>query len=228
MDPHTFRGDMEPIGADVYWRRRITVLTGVLVVVAIIVWACSRAGDDSERPAQQERERTAASRSLAMAVAERTGGPAPAYGEAAAQPALPSPRPSPTRRPGDPCRRGDLVLALQSERRSYSGRERPVFLLTLVNTGRVECTVDVGPRALAVRITSGTDRVWSTADCVSGDGTDRRKLKRGVPYIRVIEWDRRRSPDDCRDRRPLARPGSYLATAYADGVRSAQAPFRLR
>lgn len=226
MDPHTFRGDMEPTGADVYWRRRITVLTVVLVVVAIIVWACS-AGDD-EQPAQQGREHAAGPHAVAMAKAERTGGPAPIPGGAAVKTPRPTPKPSPRRRAGDPCRPSDLVLALQSERRAYPGGERPVFLLTLVNTSKLECTVDVGPRTLIVRITSGRDRVWSTADCVSGEGTERRKLKRGVPYVRMVEWDRRRSPEDCRARRPEARPGSYLATAHTKGVRSARAPFRLR
>ncbi|MCF6472233.1 hypothetical protein FAF44_28130, partial [Nonomuraea sp. MG754425] len=45
MDPETMRGD----GGDIYWRRRMSVLVAVLVVVAVVAWACSSGGSGPER-----------------------------------------------------------------------------------------------------------------------------------------------------------------------------------
>jgi len=99
---------------------------------------------------------------------------------------------------------------------------------TLVNTGRFMCTTEVGPRALEVRITSGDDRIWSSADCISGEGAHKRRLKRGIPYIRSIVWDRHRSAHDCRAERIGARPGTYVAVARGKAVKSGKVVFHLR
>ncbi|MEV7908647.1 hypothetical protein, partial [Streptomyces anulatus] len=98
----------------------------------------------------------------------------------------------------------------------------------LVNTGKVMCTADVGSRALEVRITSGPDRVWSSADCVSGETEDIHPLDRGIPYVRQIEWDRHRSGGDCGSERVAARAGTYVAVVHAPSLRSHKSVFHLR
>jgi hypothetical protein len=224
MSANTFRDDLEPEGADVYRRRRLSVLTGVLVVVAGVVWACSSFDDGAERPVQRD----GSSRSVAVAMAGRPQG-APAGVERGAVSPSPRPaRPGRSRKPGDPCRRADLVLTLRGERRVYAGRGRPGFVLTLVNTGRLACTAKVGPRAPELRVRSGGDRIWSTADCVSGGGAERRLLERGVPLVRMIDWDRRRSGGDCRGEPAVARAGTYVAVARFGGLRSEEVVFHLR
>ncbi|GII39156.1 hypothetical protein Pph01_41590 [Planotetraspora phitsanulokensis] len=133
-----------------------------------------------------------------------------------------------TRGAGDPCDAKDLVVALQAGQDYYNRGVTPNFLLTIVSTARVACTVDVGPRALEMRVTSGSDRVWSTADCVSGPGVDTQTLQRGVPYVRTIQWDRRLSGSDCSSRRSSAAAGTYVASAYAGPLRSPKVVFHLR
>ncbi|MBO3752936.1 hypothetical protein J5X84_43385 [Streptosporangiaceae bacterium NEAU-GS5] len=261
MDPDTFRGD----GTDVYWRRRVSVLTGVLVVVAVVAWACSSASgnpEGAERPQQ-----TGPSGADAMVVslpsplasmlaspgagaasgAAGPGGSAGGGAGAAGVPAAPSPggaamsspnahaSPSPApgrirRHPGDPCQARDVVLSLRGDHDVYEGGARPAFLLTVVSTSRMPCTIDVGPRALELRITSGPDRVWSTADCVSGDGKDVQRLDRGVPYVRAITWDRHRSGRICGGEQAAARPGTYVAAAHIAmaSARADRTVFRLR
>src|SRR5690606_20656292 len=147
--------------------------------------------------------------------------------DAAARPEKPSPTPT-RRRPGDACDPDDLVVSLSAEREVYPAGDKPKLLLTLVNTGRFMCTAEVGPRALEVRITSGDDRIWSSADCISGEGAQKRRLKRGIPYIRPVVWDRRRSAHDCRAERVGARPGTYVAVARGKAVRSGKVVFHLR
>ncbi|GAA2903075.1 hypothetical protein GCM10020220_110450 [Nonomuraea rubra] len=225
------RGD----GGDIYWRRRMSVLVAVLVVVAVVAWACSSGGSGPERTSSAQSSPSASGstaakttpavdpllaglRTLAMGTASPSPTPTPK--------AAPSERP---RRPGEPCEEKDLVLSLQGGREEiYAGDARPTFLVTLVNTGSVMCKADVGPRAMEIKITSGADRIWSTADCVSGPGTEVKELQRGVPYVRSLEWDRRRSSSDCRSTPPAALPGTYVAVARMGKMRTNKGVFHLR
>jgi hypothetical protein len=225
MDPDTIRGD----GGDIYWRRRMSVLVAVLVVVAVVAWACSSGGSGPERPSSAQTSPSvtpaadpllAGLRTLAMG----TASPSPTPSQS--KPSTPTARP---KRPGETCDETDLVLSLQGGRdQIYAGDAQPSFIVTLVNTGAVMCKADVGPRAMEVRITSGPDRIWSTADCVSGAGTEVRELQRGVPYVRTLNWDRRRSSADCGSDRATALPGTYVASARLGRLRSGKGVFHLR
>lgn len=231
MDSDTFRGDVGVEGADVYWRRRVSVLTGMLVVVAVVAWACSSASGRPDDTAAAVR----ATPSDRLVVSLPPGLASKAPGIPAAVPGQPSPSasasaspPPKPRHPGDPCEEKDLVLALQSGQDVYGRDSTPTFLLTVVSTGKLDCTVDVGPRTLEMRVLSGGERVWSTADCVAGDGVDRQMLERGIPYVRTIRWDRRRSGTDCSSKRSPANPGTYIATAHAGRLKSPKIVFHLR
>lgn len=120
------------------------------------------------------------------------------------------------------------MLNMQGRQETYADGAKPNFMLTLVNTGPVMCTADVGPRAMEVRITSGSDRVWSTADCISGVGAQVVKMDRGIPWVRSLDWDRHRSSDDCQAKRPEALPGTYVAVVRAYDMRSPKTVFLLR
>ncbi|MEU0517848.1 hypothetical protein [Streptosporangium sp. NPDC006007] len=235
MDPDTFRSD---IGVDVYWRRRMAALVGVLVVVAVVAWACSASGPGSESKGESLAGRSPTPDPILalLPAATPTPSPAPTAPTAPAAPgSAPSAMPSVTakpvvrpRRPGDACLPSDLVLDMQGLGEVYAGGDRPRFVLTLVNVGKVMCTTDVGSRALEVRITSGADRVWSSADCVSGETEDIRRLDQGIPYVRQIEWDRRRSGGDCAAKRAAAKTGTYVAAVHTSRLKSRKAVFHLR
>ncbi|WP_246090327.1 hypothetical protein [Nonomuraea deserti] len=218
------RGD----GGDVYWRRRMSVLVAVLVVVAVVAWACSSGGSGPDRSSAQSSPSPTPSADPLLAglrtLALGTASPSPTP--------TATPTPTPTvgqREPGQPCVEEDLVLSLQSGKEQiYAGDARPTFLVTLVNTGPVMCTADVGPRAMEIRITSGADRIWSNADCVDGPGTEVEQLQRGVPYVRSLEWDRRRSNAACQGTPAAALPGTYVATVRMGGLRSGKGVFHLR
>ncbi|MFS2295602.1 MAG: hypothetical protein FWJ90_23385 [Actinomadura sp.] len=173
---------------DSYWRRRALALAGVLGGVALLAWACT--GDTGE-PVQNAR------------AVESTSPPLPPT----AMPTVTvtvtvTPRPRPVNG-GGPCREKDLVYTMSSTATSFSGSERPGFTVTVVNVGKVPCAFDTG--SLDVRITSGSDRVWSSAKCRRG-GAGEKILNRGVPHLDTIVWDRKR----CDGESP-ARPGTYVA-----------------
>ncbi|GAA0932650.1 hypothetical protein GCM10009560_38400 [Nonomuraea longicatena] len=222
------RGD----GGDVYWRRRMSVLVGVLVVVAVVAWACS---SSSSGPEHSSNAKTVTSgspspdpllaglRTLAMG----TGTPSPTPSPSAS-PAKPTPQQTRPRKPGALCEPADLVLNLQGRQDVYGAGSLPNLMATLVNTGPVMCTADVGARALEIRITSGEDRIWSTADCVAGEAASVQRLERGIPYVRSLDWDRKRSSATCGPARSAALPGTYVAVARLGKLKSPMVVFHLR
>ncbi|WP_393916684.1 hypothetical protein [Halostreptopolyspora alba] len=125
--------------------------------------------------------------------------------------------------PGDPCQPQDVVVTAETDKEDYAWDEEPEIEVTVVNTGDQTCTVDVGPTAMEVRITSGDDRVFSSADCVKGkEGSDKRELSRGVPETTTVTWDRTRSWEDCRDREVNASSGTYVASLHGDYTEGAE------
>ncbi|TKK78956.1 hypothetical protein FDA94_36535 [Herbidospora galbida] len=223
MDPDTFRGEVVE-GPDVYWRRRVLVLTGMLVVGAVIAWVCT-SGPDAPLAGAAPAKGTSDALIVSLP-SPRTPSTAPSGTPTPS--ATPSPSGAPEKRESGTCNPKDLVVNLTAGREIYTGAERPGFMLTVVNTAKNPCKVDVGPRALEMRITSGPARIWSTADCVSGSGIDRQTLKRGIPYVRSIEWDRNRSGDSCTARSTVAGKGTYIAIARAGNLRSKKNVFHLR
>ncbi|WP_204040503.1 hypothetical protein [Acrocarpospora phusangensis] len=231
MDPDTFRGDVGVEGGDVYWRRRVSVLTGMLVVVAVVAWACASGTD---KPTTATKAGSGGTDAMVVSLpSPKFSAPAPSptpFGSPSpgSSPASGSPKPAPARRNGDPCEGKDLVISLRANQETYRGAEDPGFLLTVVNIGDVACVADLGPRTLEMRISTGGERVWSTADCVAGEGIDRQLLHRGVPFVRTILWPRTRSVLDCAAKAPSAHKGTYVALARIGSLKSSRNVFHLK
>ena len=126
-----------------------------------------------------------------------------------------------------PCHPENVVVTVHSDRDDYAAGVYPVLTLTLVNTGSTTCRADVGPDTLELRITSGNDRIWSSADCGDAFRAEAVELRRGVPHDVDLTWDRTRSWPDCRDDVVHARPGTYVAKAYSDYEVAGSQVFRL-
>jgi hypothetical protein len=212
MDSDTERDQGE---ADAYWRRRVYVLAGGITVVGLVAWACSGSG---------HKKTTAQVRNSAVSATPAVTAPAmPGPTTTVTVTATPSVPPAAAKKgDGDACDTRDLVADLTSAKDTYRGREAPQFRLSLVNTGRRACTFDVGAKALRLRIESGSDRIWSSDRC-GGSASNLRMLRRGIPYIESLEWNRKRCDGDSR-----ARPGTYVISAKGGGVRAKSQVFRLR
>ncbi len=135
-------------------------------------------------------------------------------------------------RPEDPCRPQDIVVTFdfaERDREVYGGGASPEFKVTVVNVADQTCTVDVGPEAFELRLESGDDRVYSSADCVEGNAQEERQLKRGTPHEYTVTWDLERSFTDCRESSAKAQPGWYKANLRGDHVGSVdQLVFQLK
>jgi hypothetical protein len=212
MDSDTERKQGE---ADAYWRRRVYVLAGGITVIGLVAWACSGSGD---------KKTTAQVRNAAVPASPAvTAQPMPGPTTTVTVTATPSVPPAAARKGnGDACDPRDLVADLASAQDAYRGGEDPRFRLSVVNTGRRTCTFDVGAKALRVRIESGSDRIWSSDRC-GGPASSLQMLRRGIPYIETLEWNRKRCDSDSR-----ARPGTYVVSAKGGGIRAKSQVFRLR
>ncbi len=119
------------------------------------------------------------------------------------------------------------MLSVSSTRASYRAGQLPTFDIQVVSTASQPCTFNVGRKYLALVITSRQVRVWSSADCVSGRGSQLASLIRGVPKVLSVSWPRTASAPGCRHSGGRVPHGSYTAFAAAGSLISRQETIRI-
>ncbi|HEY0215078.1 MAG TPA: hypothetical protein VGC57_01655, partial [Cellulomonas sp.] len=177
-----------------YWVRRVVVLVALVAVVALVVVGLKAltggGGDAAETP---------------------TGG----------QSTAPATDPETTAADqGTPaCDAATLGVTLAADATSYPSGALPVFTVTLVNNGADACLVDAGDAQRSLSITSGSDRIWVSTDCVAADAAPLQLLLgSGQSDERQVQWDRNRSAEGCPADQEAARPGTYQAVLTLAGV----------
>jgi hypothetical protein len=127
-----------------------------------------------------------------------------------------------------PCAAEALGLILAADAASYPASALPTLTVTLVNNGPASCVVDAGEAQREIVIMSGTDRIWSSRDCASGDALTRELLLApGAPDTTTVQWQRMRSAAGCPGGQPAALKGTYSAALTLAGVSSQPAVFVL-
>ncbi|HUX71677.1 MAG TPA: hypothetical protein VMV41_14260 [Cellulomonadaceae bacterium] len=187
---------LHPVGprpSRVYWVRRIVVVAVLVAVVAVVVVLV----------------RLAIGRSTDGAV---TGARA-SSSTTATTPASGTPQ---------ACPASAIGLAVTADATTYGPGVNPTFTVTVTNTGTQPCTLDAGEAARQVVVTSGADRIWSSADCANpATATKLLLLDAGQPYEAAVPWARVRSAVGCPTGLPTPRAGTYQATATLAGRTSA-------
>ena len=125
------------------------------------------------------------------------------------------------------CGRGEVVLSLVSPRYWYQRGRWPLFGVDAVSTGNRPCRFDMGSRFATVVVTSGRHRIWGSADCIRGVGSQPVVLSRGVPAVRWIYWDRATSIPGCPRPGRAVGQGAYKAIAFDGRLTSQVLVFRL-
>lgn len=98
--------------------------------------------------------------------------------------------------------------------------------MVVTNTGTEQCRRDVSGTAQVFTVfgADGT-RLWSTADCFPGQGTDVRELAPGQTLKYTVKWSGTTSAPGCTgERTPLA-PGGYTLIAQLGALSSPPAAF---
>ncbi len=238
-----------------YWRRRVVVFTGGMAVLTLLTWGVNAAvsgafagspaaghgspGSHADGPATRARGERGSRHALANQTADLRS-----RQRAKPQPSTPSPSASTAPSPGSgqqadahtapvpgagqqACASGAVVLTLHSPRSRYGPGSPATFVVGAVSTRSRPCQVNLGPRFVSVVIDSGGTPIWDSSSCARGTISHVITLKRGVPALLQVTWDRRISQSGCPGQGGAVRPGSYTAGAFYGQLRSHPTTFVL-
>lgn len=230
--PSLTRGSLAP---GVYWRRRLAVL-GIVLLLVIGVSRMFGGGDDGAAKASRVSADTTASlkaipgATSSESSAPASAGPTPTPAQPAAPTltpaatptvAAPAPLPEPTGR----CSDDDVVVTPSV---TDAQATRPVLIhLTLRTLVTTACTWRTSPHALQVKVTSGSDRIWSTIDCPHAVPTQDVVVRRDTDAVVDVAWSSRRSDESCSSHTKWAMPGYYHVAVAALGGEPQDVQFSL-
>jgi hypothetical protein len=250
MDPNAHRSRGRSSGADAYWQRRFFTLVAGLGVVGLLAWACSgvASGGNSSpssgsgRPSSAAYGTTSGTQSPSQTVTSAPANPSPSASPTVAPAASPSGSVSPSAsasgqgRPAQAahpasgptaCPSADLVLTLTATKASYGPQDTPAFQVDIVSTGTATCTLDTGPAALRLLVLHGTAVAYNSAICLNGAQRHVISLRRGVPVVTSMAWNKHETVAGCRSTVLAAANRTYSALAQAGGAESPRSSFRL-
>lgn len=195
--------------ASVYRRRRIVVLLLALVVVvgAVLgVRAALRAAFDATEGGDTPVAPAPTSTGPAEGVTG-DGAASGSAGDAPADAAYPD------------CAAPTLTVGIQADAADVPAGTAATFTVTITNGGTTDCVVDAGEAQREAVVVSGSDRVWSSKDCVPADAPARTLLlSAGMTDTTQLAWNRERSAPGCPAGQPAPQPGTYQATVSLAGT----------
>lgn len=124
------------------------------------------------------------------------------------------------------CTAADVEISLVSDSTTYVVGSLANFTITLTHIGTAPCTLDGGNVGRELLITSGADRIWSSADCDTA-GAKLLLLSPGNSESTTINWATDRSAPGCATDLPAPRPGTYRAAVTTSGISSEPLVFQL-
>lgn len=126
------------------------------------------------------------------------------------------------------CPAADIVLTLLASKASYAPNETPTFQIDIVSTDVAACTIDLGPEALRVVIMHGNQQAWNSGACLNGATSHVSDLRRGVPVVMSMAWNRHLTKPGCPMTIVAATHRTYVAVAQGGGAQSPAQSFKLR
>jgi hypothetical protein len=157
-----------------------------------------------------------------------TASPSPAQKKSPASQQAKGKSAATTGKAGGGCPARDIVLTLSVSKPAYGPGAHPVFQIDIVSTDATQCAFNTGRTSLRVLITGGTRATWDSGACLRGATAHVEYLRRGVPAVASIGWDRLLRPAGCTTAEVAATPGDYQAMAVSGSVTSPARSFVLR
>ncbi|MEJ7649678.1 MAG: hypothetical protein WKF57_11705 [Nakamurella sp.] len=112
------------------------------------------------------------------------------------------------------CTPSTLQLTVTSRSSTYPTGAQPVLGLSVTNSGSQACTQDVsGSKQVFSVYSAAGARVWSTADCFPGTGTEVRTLQPTETVQYNIRWAGTTSRPGCAGERTAVPAGVYQVRA---------------
>lgn len=119
-----------------------------------------------------------------------------------------------------------LRLSADTGAPSYVAGDRPILGVSVLNTGSSACTRDLsGPLQVFTVYTASGARIWSTADCFPGVGTDVRTLPAGTAVHYDVKWSGTTSAPGCAGPRVEVPTGKYQLRVTIGSLHAAPVDF---
>lgn len=103
------------------------------------------------------------------------------------------------------CDEAGIKVSSLVDKTSYGPEENPKLTLRITNTGQVTCDINVGTSQMEFKITSGTDVIFNSKDCLVDPTNLVKNLKPGASESANFTWKRNRSTQGCAS--VAAKPG---------------------
>lgn len=209
-----------PLPARVYWTRRLLVLALVCALVFGVGRLLGGTPDEAAAPAAQPAS------GVVSAVTPSAVSTADARPGAVARPREKRTKP-PLAMPTGPCQDSDVRVVPSLVQSAYAG-EDVRLTLRLSTFESPACNWEVSADTVAVKLTSGSDRIWSSQQCPSAVPTEPVVLRETKVTLVDVIWSGRRSDSDCSRTTQWAQPGYYHVAAAALGSEPESEQFRLQ
>lgn len=210
--------------ASVYWRRRLAVLSIVLLLIVGIsrfFFSGSDGADDTATPVADEPTATV------TVTPTPTAKPSQEAGNAGGDNKPKKPKSSAPPEPTGECSPSDIIVEpAVTDGYSYDNVTIPLQLRTVKASA---CTWKLSADALQVRISQkGGDLVWSTVDCPKAVPTKEIVVRRDVVTTLPLTWTGRRVvAGECTGHGPWVKPNFFVIVAAALGGEPSSATFGL-
>ena len=120
------------------------------------------------------------------------------------------------------------MLTLLPSKASYGPHEMPAFQIDVVSTDNATCDFGIGPRSLRVVVTHGSQLAWNSGACLQDAAPRVTRLRRGVPIVVPVVWNRHLNAGGCSASVLAASQRTYVAAAQSGVVESPGQAFRLK
>ena len=223
-----------PLPARVYWVRRLLLLVIVLGLVFGVARLLGGGGSGepgpSASPVAADPTSTPTTLGPTPTPTAASATPTPTVASSGASPSSGGTRASTPASalaaPSGTCENSDVSVVPSVASPAYAGR--PVILsLRLTTKVAPACSWVVSPANLAVKVTSGDSRFWSTQDCVGAVPKQAVVVRKDAPTTVSMAWNGLRSDADCTRSTSWADPGYYHVVAAAFGAEPTDVQFRL-
>lgn len=204
-------GLRDPVGGkppEIYWRRRIVAAIGVVLVIVVIYFLVSSPGGKTKKdtasgavspPATTSANPTSSPGANATAATSRT------------------------------CTAADVTLTLTPNPVNFAAGALPVFDVGIKQAGPSACRLDTAATGTELKITSGSDRIFSSLDCPTDATINARQflLAPAANETFQVTWNRKRSAPSCAAVAAAPGAGTYHAVLTIQGIASKDVTFTL-
>lgn len=220
-----------PVGSQppsVYWRRRISLLAALVVLLALTIYELKPGGKDTPLKATAADRTTHAVTTTPAAPTTTQSTPhTTASTPATSTSSSKSPQGSSSAVPG-PCDLAKLaVKAVVGGNGQYKVGDQPLLMLQVTNTATKACVQDLADSQVELKVYNGESRVWGSHDCQIEPGTSPSTLMAAQSVRVSITWSGLSSQPQCAGTRQRVGAGTYTLYASLAGKQGTAANFSI-